>query len=193
MPYSENLVWMDLEMTGLDATRDRIIEIATIITDSSLNIVAEGPVVVIAQDESLLTGMDEWNMSHHTGSGLLEKIRQEGIAEAEAESITLEFIKQYVEPGKSPLCGNTIGQDRLFLQRYMKNLESYLHYRSIDVSSIKELAMRWRPDVHDGVMKKGAHRAIDDIRESIMELKHYREQFFKLTRVSNKKPRYKEH
>ena len=132
-------------MTGLDATRDRIIEIATIITDSSLNIVAEGPVVVIAQDESLLTGMDEWNMSHHTGSGLLEKIRQEGIAEAEAESITLEFIKQYVEPGKSPLCGNTIGQDRLFLQRYMKNLESYLHYRSIDVRSIKELAMRWRP------------------------------------------------
>ena len=167
-------------MTGLDPAVDRIIEIATIITDSSLNIVEEGPVIVVRQDQALLDGMDNWNLTHHTSSGLLEKINKEGVPEVEAESRTLDFVKRHVKSGESPLCGNTIGQDRLFLQRYMKGLESYLHYRSIDVSSIKELALRWRPDIHDGVLKKGTHRAIDDIRESILELKHYREHFFRL-------------
>jgi len=171
---------MDLEMTGLDPKVDRIIEVATIITDSSLNIVEEGPVIVVSQDQTLLDGMDEWNMNHHTSSGLLDRIKKEGVSEAEAESVTLDFVKMHVEFGESPLCGNTIGQDRRFLERYMTDLESYLHYRSIDVSSIKELALRWRPDVHDGVVKKGVHRAIDDIRESIEELKYYRAHFFRL-------------
>jgi len=179
--YSENLVWMDLEMTGLEPSVDRIIEIATIITDSSLNIIKEGPIVVISQDQALLDGMDEWNMTHHTSSGLLDQIKTEGVSESQAEAMTLDFIKQHVEPGLSPLCGNTIGQDRRFLHAYMTDIEDYLHYRSVDVSTIKELAARWRPDIHSGVEKKGAHRAIDDIRESIEELKYYRELFFKLT------------
>jgi len=178
--YSENLVWMDLEMTGLDPEVDRIIEIATIITDSKLNIVAEGPVLVIKQAQSLFDGMDEWNTTHHTDSGLLDRIREEGVEEEEANKATLDFIKPYVEAGSSPLCGNTIGQDRRFLVKYMPELENYLSYRNIDVSTIKELARRWRPEVYDGVVKKGAHRAIDDIRESIDELVYYRENFFKL-------------
>jgi len=178
--YSEKLVWMDLEMTGLNPEVDRIIEMATIITDSSLNVIEEGPVVYVAQDQLLLDSMDEWNMTHHTESGLLERIREQGVSESEAERMTLDFIKQHVEPGCSPLCGNTIGQDRRFLHRYMNEIEEYLHYRSIDVSTIKELAVRWRPDVYEGFSKKGAHRAVDDIRESIEELRYYRSTFFKL-------------
>ena len=180
MSYSEKLVWMDLEMTGLNPEVDRIIEMATIITDSSLNVIEEGPVVYVAQDQLLLDSMDEWNTTHHTESGLLERIREQGVSESEAERTTLDFIKQHVDPRCSPLCGNTIGQDRRFLHRYMNEIEEYLHYRSIDVSTIKELAVRWRPDVYEGFSKKGAHRAIDDIRESIEELRYYRSTFFKL-------------
>ncbi|MBV1876214.1 MAG: oligoribonuclease [Pseudomonadales bacterium] len=180
MSYSENLVWMDLEMTGLDPEVERIIEIATLITDSSLNIIAEGPVLVITQPQSLFDRMDDWNTEHHTASGLLDRIQREGVSEAQAQAETLDFISCHVEPGKAPLCGNSIGQDRRFLVRYMASLEDFLHYRSIDVSTVKELAARWRPDVHAGVVKKGAHRAIDDIRESVAELKYYREHFFKL-------------
>ena len=179
MAFSEHLVWMDLEMTGLDPEIDRIIEMATIITDSSLNIVAEGPVLVITQEQSLFDGMDEWNTTHHTESGLLDRIKAEGISEAEAEAITLDFIKDHVEFGLSPFCGNSIAQDRRFLVKYMPKLEEHLHYRNIDVSTVKELALRWRPDVFAGVVKKGAHRAIDDIRESIDERAYYRDNFFK--------------
>lgn len=166
-------------MTGLDPEVDRIIEIATIVTDSELNVLEEGPVLVIRQNQSLLDGMDEWNTSHHTASGLLDRIAASGVNEQDAEQATLDFMKRFVEPGQAPLCGNSIGQDRRFLVKYMPTLEAHLHYRNIDVSTVKELAYRWRPSVADGVEKKGAHRAIDDIRESIAELRHYREHFFK--------------
>ncbi len=177
--YSENLVWMDLEMTGLDPVSERILEIATIITDSNLTILAEGPVVIVKQSEMLLANMDEWNSEHHTNSGLLEKVRTEGVTELEAEQITIEFVARYVEEGKSPLCGNSISQDRRFLARYMPKLEQFLHYRNLDVSTVKELALRWRPDLASNVRKKGAHRALDDIKESIEELVYYKEHFLK--------------
>ena len=180
MAYSENLVWMDLEMTGLDPKVERILEIATIITDSSLKVLAEGPVLCVAQPQSLLDAMDNWNTAHHSASGLVDRVKREGISEEMAETKTLEFIRQYVEPGQSPLCGNSIAQDRRFLVEYMPTLESYLHYRNIDVSTIKELAVRWRPDVYEAVKKVGAHRAVDDIRESIAELQTYRQLFFRL-------------
>jgi oligoribonuclease len=171
---------MDLEMTGLDPEDDRVLEIATIITDSSLKIVAEGPVLYVKQDQALLDGMDEWNTNHHTASGLLDLLKTEGVTEAEAEQETLAFVKQYVEEGQSPLCGNSIGQDRRFLVKYMPTLEAYLHYRNLDVSTIKELCVRWRPDLFRDVKKKGMHRALDDIRESIEELRFYRDHFFRL-------------
>ncbi len=180
MAHSENLVWMDLEMTGLDPEKERIIEIATIITDSSLAILAEGPVIYVKQAPALLEGMDEWNTEHHTASGLVDLVRTEGVSEAEAEAKTLAFIASWVGEGLSPLCGNSIGQDRRFLVKYMPKLERYLHYRNLDVSTIKELAFRWRPDISEGVVKKGAHRAIDDVKDSIDELKHYRDNFFSL-------------
>jgi oligoribonuclease len=179
--YSENLVWMDLEMTGLDPESERILEIATIITDSSLNVVAEGPVVVVMQSEKLLASMDDWNTEHHTASGLVDRVRAQGVPEAEAEQVTLDFVARYVEVGKSPLCGNSIGQDRRFLVKYMPRLEEYMHYRNVDVSSVKELAIRWRPDIASGILKKGAHRALDDIKESIDELKQYKSKFFRLS------------
>ena len=168
---------MDLEMTGLDPEVDRIIEIATIITDSKLNLLEEGPVLVIKQEQALLDGMDEWNTTHHTASGLLDRMKAEGVTEEYAEMQTLEFIQQFVEAGKAPLCGNSIGQDRRFLVKYMSNLESHLHYRNIDVSTVKELAVRWNAPLLDQLVKKGNHRAIDDIRESIEELKYYRDNF----------------
>jgi oligoribonuclease len=178
--YSENLVWMDLEMTGLDPEVERILEIATIITDSSLKVIAEGPVIYVSQPQSLLDAMDEWNTSHHTASGLVARVQAEGITEAEAEQQTLAFVQQYVEPGQAPLCGNSISQDRRFLVKYMPTLETHLHYRNIDVSTIKELARRWRPDVYEAIKKQGSHRAMDDILESIDELQAYRAQFFQL-------------
>lgn len=178
---SAHLVWMDLEMTGLDPDKERIIEIATIITDSDLNTVAEGPVFAIQQPQPFFDGMDDWNQTHHSASGLLKRIAAEGVSEREAEAATLAFVEQHVAANEAPLCGNTIWQDRRFLTRYMPTLEAYLHYRMVDVSSIKELARRWRPDVAKGFVKKNEHTALADIRESIGELRHYREHFFDLT------------
>lgn len=178
---SADLVWMDLEMTGLDPEQDRIIEIATIVTDSDLEVIAEGPVFAIKQAPALFDGMDDWNQKHHSESGLLARIAREGVTETEAEAMTLAFLEQHVEAGASPLCGNTIWQDRRFLTRYMPTLEGYLHYRMIDVSSVKELARRWRPDIADSFSKNNEHTALADIRESIGELRHYQKHFFRLT------------
>lgn len=175
------LVWIDLEMTGLEPDRDSIIEIATIVTDGDLETIAEGPVFAIKQPESLLAGMDEWNTTHHGASGLLERVRKEGVDIKEAEALTLRFLEAHVDHGKAPLCGNTIWQDRRFLARHMAELENFFHYRLIDVSSIKELARRWRPEMLNGFSKKNEHLALADIRESIAELKYYREHFFHLT------------
>lgn len=176
-----DLVWIDLEMTGLDASTDRIIEMATIITDSDLNLIAEGPVLAIQQPQSLLDGMDEWNQTHHSASGLLQRIAAEGVSEREAEAVSLAFIEQHVAANEAPLCGNSIWQDRRFLSRYMPTLEQHLHYRMIDVSSVKELAKRWHPEVAAGFKKQGSHMALADIRESIEELRYYREHLFKLS------------
>ncbi|HWV16566.1 MAG TPA: oligoribonuclease [Cellvibrio sp.] len=175
-----NLIWIDLEMTGLDPDREVIIEMATIITDSELNILAEGPVFAIHQPDSILAAMDEWNTNQHGGSGLTQRVRESKISTAEAEAETIKFLQQWVPKGKSPICGNSIGQDRRFLVRGMPLLESYFHYRNLDVSTIKELARRWRPDVLAGVKKSGAHLALDDIKDSIAELQHYRATFFKM-------------
>jgi oligoribonuclease len=172
-----NLIWIDCEMTGLDPATNRIIEIATIITDSDLNIVAEGPNIAIHQSDELLDSMDEWNTSHHTESGLVGKVRASEVTEEEAERLTLEFVRKHTEYRKSPLCGNTIGQDRRFIRKYLPELHDHFHYRSIDVSTVKELAKRWKPELSSHV-KSGAHRALDDIKESIAELAYYREHFF---------------
>lgn len=175
---SQNLVWMDLEMTGLDPKTERILEVATLVTDSDLNLIAEGPVLYVKQSEDLLEAMDEWNTKHHGNSGLLDMVREKGISEREAELQTIEFLSRYVEVGKSPLCGNSIGQDRRFLVKYMPELEAFLHYRNLDVSTVKELAVRWRPDIASSIVKRNTHRALDDIKESIDELKYYRQHFF---------------
>lgn len=175
-----NLIWIDLEMTGLNPEKDRIIEMATIITDSNLNVVAEGPVFAIHQSNELLDGMDEWCTKQHNQSGLVERVQKSSISEKQAEALTLEFLKQHVQPGKSPMCGNSIWQDRRFLNRYMPELEKFFHYRMVDVSTLKELALRWAPRVYNGVTKESMHLALDDIRDSINELKHYREYFLKI-------------
>lgn len=180
MAEANHLVWIDLEMTGLDPEKERIIEMATIVTDSELNVVAEGPVIAIHQSDSLLDAMDEWCTRTHGENGLTQRVKDSKVSEREAEQETIEFLKLHVEPGKSPLCGNSIGQDRRFLVKYMPELEGFFHYRNLDVSTIKELARRWRPDVLAGVKKQGSHLALDDIRDSINELRHYRETFFKL-------------
>ena len=176
---SSRLIWLDLEMTGLDPDADAIIEIATVVTDKDLNILAEGPVLAIHQEESVLAAMDDWNQTHHGQSGLIERVRSSSIDEAEAERQTLEFLKRWVPENCSPMCGNSIGQDRRFLYRSMKKLEAFFHYRNLDVSTLKELAARWAPEVKDGFTKKEAHRALDDIIESIEELRYYREHFLK--------------
>ena len=173
-----NLVWIDLEMTGLDLEKERIIEMATIITDSELNILSEGPVLAIQQHQMFFDQMDDWNVTHHSKSGLLERIKTAGVGEREAEATTLSFIERYVPEGRAPLCGNSVCQDRRFLNRYMPSLESFLHYRNIDVSSIKELCKRWKPALQEQIKKSGSHSALVDIRESIEELKVYRENFF---------------
>jgi len=176
----DNLIWIDLEMTGLDPVNDVIIEIATIVTDSDLNILAEGPVHAIHQSDALLDGMDEWNTNQHGKSGLTQRVRNSDVSAAQAEAETIDFLKQWVPAGRSPMAGNSICQDRRFLANYMTDLECYFHYRNLDVSSVKELAKRWRPEALEGFKKSGAHLALDDIRDSIEELKHYRSTFFKL-------------
>ena len=177
---SENLVWIDLEMTGLDTRADHIIEIATIVTDGSLAVIAEGPSLAIHQPESVLAGMDEWNRTTHGASGLLQRVRDSRLTAAEAEARTLEFLALHAEPGASPMCGNSICQDRRFLAREMPTLEKFFHYRNLDVSTVKELARRWAPAVLAGVQKTSTHLAIDDVRESIKELEHYRRSFMRL-------------
>ena len=177
---SDNLVWIDLEMTGLDPDRDRIIEIATIVTDSHLRILAEGPVVAIHHPEAVLERMDEWNRTTHGGSGLLERVRRSESTVQDAERVTLEFLTVHALPGASPMCGNSICQDRRFLAREMPDLERFFHYRNLDVSTIKELARRWAPDVLAGLKKTSQHLALADIRESIEELEHYRRTLFRV-------------
>jgi oligoribonuclease len=175
MSFSDqNLIWIDLEMTGLDPETHKVIEIATIVTDSELNILAEGPVLAIHQSEEELQKMDEWCTTTHTGSGLVERIRNSKIDEQQAVRQTIEFLEQWVPKGKSPICGNSVGQDRRFLYKHMPELEEYFHYRYIDVSTLKELTRRWKPEVLEGFSKKGSHLALDDIRESIAELQYYR-------------------
>lgn len=173
------LVWMDLEMTGLDPDENVIIEMATLLTDSQLEVIAEGPVVAIHQPESELAKMDDWNVNQHGSSGLTARVRASTIDTAAAEEATLAFLRQYLEPGMSPLCGNSICQDRRFLVRHMPALNAFLHYRMIDVSTVKELARRWYPEALEGFSKQGAHLALEDIKDSISELKHYRERVFR--------------
>ncbi|MBL34439.1 MAG: oligoribonuclease [Oceanospirillaceae bacterium] len=177
MSQNDNLVWMDLEMTGLDPEHDVIIEIATIVTDGDLNIIAEGPVIAVSQPDVLLDAMDEWNTKTHGNSGLTQRVRDSDVDAREAQRQTIEFLQQYVKAGASPLCGNSIHQDRRFLVKYMPELEAYMHYRNIDVSTLEELAKRWKPEVVSSFEKKGSHQALDDIRESIAEMLHYRKYF----------------
>lgn len=175
-----NLIWIDLEMTGLDTQRDYIIEIATVVTDGTLNVLAEGPVIAIHQSDSVLDAMDKWNKEHHGKSGLIERVRASQYDEAEAERLTVAFLNQYVASRASPMCGNSICQDRRFLARCMPQLERYFHYRNLDVSTVKELARRWAPAVFNGYTKQSHHLALQDIHDSIDELKYYRDQLFRL-------------
>ena len=174
----DNLIWIDLEMTGLDPDKEKIIEIATLVTDSDLNIVAEGPNIIINQSLQILDAMDEWNQNQHGSSGLIDEVKKSDITEQIAEIDTLDFISKYVGEKVSPMCGNTVSHDRRFLRRYMPEVESFFHYRNVDVSSIKELLKRWNPELLDGYKKKGGHRAMADVLESIEELKFYKENFF---------------
>ena len=175
---ANNLIWIDMEMTGLDPNKERIIEIATIVTDSHLNILAEGPVFAVHQSDELLGKMDGWNTRQHNGSGLVRRVKESTVTEAEAEAATLEFLRQYVPAGKSPMCGNSVHQDRRFLSLYMPELERFFHYRLLDVSTLKELALRWAPRVYSGLQKESKHLALSDIRDSIDELKYYRQTLF---------------
>jgi len=175
MTKTTNLLWIDLEMTGLDTARDTILELAIIVTDSELNELAEGPVLAIRHPEETLRAMDEWNTRHHTASGLWKRVLEQGISMTEAESEALAFLEAWSEPGSSPMCGNSICQDRRFMHRCMPRLEQWFHYRNLDVSTLKELAMRWAPQVAAGIVKENRHEALSDIRESLAELRHYRQ------------------
>ncbi|MGM0450014.1 MAG: oligoribonuclease [Pseudomonadota bacterium] len=177
---AQRLIWIDLEMTGLDPDSDRIIEVATIVTDADLNALAEGPVLAVHQSDAALEAMDEWNTTTHGNSGLTQRVRESSLTERDAELETIAFLKEWVDARTSPICGNSICQDRRFLARYMPELEAFFHYRNLDVSTVKELARRWKPEALEGFSKKGAHLALDDIRESIAELQHYRETLFGL-------------
>ncbi len=174
------LVWLDMEMTGLDPDADRIIEIAFVITDSRLNTIVEGPAWVVHQTDAVLDGMDDWNKSTHGRSGLIAKVKASTLAESEVEEQCLAFLKLYVPERASPMCGNSICQDRRFMARYMPKLEAYFHYRNLDVSTLKELCKRWRPELAKGVVKNGKHEALADINESIEEMKYYRDNFLRL-------------
>lgn len=185
MKNNFNLIWIDLEMTGLDPQKDRIIEMATIVTDPQLNIIAEGPVFAISQPKHFLDNMDSWNTRQHNQSGLVARVIESSITEQEAENQTINFIKKYVDKGKSPMCGNTICQDRRFLYNYMPQLVAYFHYRNLDVSTLKELATRWRPELLNGFSKESKHLALDDIKDSIAELDYYRKYFINLVEVKN--------
>jgi oligoribonuclease len=177
---ADNLIWIDLEMTGLDTQNDAIIEIATVVTNVHLDVLAEGPVIAIHQPEAALQSMDEWNTRQHRESGLVERVRASHYTEVRAEAETLAFLDRHVPANASPMCGNSICQDRRFLARCMPRLEAYFHYRNLDVSSLKELARRWAPDILGGFTKEASHRALDDIRDSIAELRHYRDRFLRL-------------
>ena len=179
---ANNLIWIDLEMTGLDTQNDVIIEIATIVTDAELNILAEGPMIAIHQPDSVMEGMDDWNTKQHGGSGLTERVKQSQNNEKQAEQETIDFLQQYVPAKSSPMCGNSICQDRRFLARCMPELEAFFHYRNLDVSSIKELVKRWKPEIASGLTKQSSHLAMDDVKDSINELIYYRSHFFNLNK-----------
>ncbi|MDE2387496.1 MAG: oligoribonuclease [Betaproteobacteria bacterium] len=174
---NNNLIWVDMEMTGLNPDTDRIIEVALVITDSQLNTVAEGPVLVVHQPDEVLNGMDKWNQSTHSKSGLIGKVKASRYSEAEVEAQLIEFLKLHVPPGASPMCGNSICQDRRFMVRTMPQLETYFHYRNLDVSTLKELVKRWKPEIANGLTKDSKHEALADIYDSINELKYYRQHF----------------
>lgn len=174
---NNNLIWVDMEMTGLNPDADRIIEVALVITDSQLNTIAEGPVLVVHQPDEVLNGMDKWNQSTHSKSGLIGKVKASRFSEAEVEAQMIEFLKQHVPPGASPMCGNSICQDRRFMVRSMPQLEAYFHYRNLDVSTLKELVKRWKPEIATGLTKESKHEALADIYDSINELKYYRQHF----------------
>ncbi len=176
----QRLIWVDMEMSGLDPEKEHILELAVVVTEPDLTPVAEGPVLVIHQPDSVLDAMDNWNKGTHGKSGLIDKVKASTTTEAQAEEIMLAFLAQHVPSGKSPMCGNTIGQDRRFMVKYMPRLEAYFHYRNLDVSTLKELSLRWKPEVYRSFVKKSRHEALADIYESIDELKHYREHFIRL-------------
>ncbi len=179
-PNEFNLVWVDMEMTGLDPDKDRVIEVAAIVTDANLNVLAEGPVFAIHQSDEVLNGMDAWNKGTHGRSGLIERVKASTVTEAQAEAEMIEFLRKYVPSGKSPMCGNSICQDRRFMARHMPTLEAFFHYRNVDVSTLKELCRRWKPELIAGFKKHQLHTALADIRESVEELKYYREHFIKV-------------
>lgn len=184
MKNNHNLIWIDLEMTGLDPEANRIIEIATIVTDPHLNIIGEGPVFAVSQPKADLDAMDSWNTRQHGQSGLVARVLESTVDEKQAEQETVNFLKQFVDKGKSPMCGNSVCQDRRFLYKYMPELAAFFHYRNLDVSTLKELAIRWKPELLNGVNKQSKHLALDDIKDSIAELVYYRQHFINLPEVT---------